>query len=268
MNEEIDLNSILTLLRKVWVYLLAAAVVFAAAGSAVSYFLISPKYQSSATMIVNSTVRDNNDSDITYTEINASNMLVNVYAQVIKSEQVLAPVCEKVNSQYGYDLDPDKLVESIAVTPVENTPVMKITVTDLDPNHAKQIAEAIIELAPPRIVDAIEASSCKVISQPQFDDKPVSPNIPRNAVIAALIGVVLCFAFFFLRQMMDNTIKEAEDITSQLGLPALGVIPEANELSKRGGSYDGKYGYGYGYYGHSGKSSKHSSHKSNAGRGK
>ncbi len=242
MNEQIQLQTILVLLRKIWLYLLISAVVFAGAGYVYSKYFVTPVYQSSAKMVVNAGVSKNGSDAITYNEIAAATRLVDMYAQVVKSEQVLGPTSEQLNEQYGYHLSFGSLYNRVTVTPVENTPVMEISVVDSDPNRAKQIIDSIIEVSPPLIVEILEASSAKIISHPHVNSVPVSPNTPRNMMLFALVGMVLCFAICLIRQLLDNTVKAAEDITGRIDLPVLGVIPET-EASAKHSSYDYNYGY-------------------------
>ncbi len=52
----------------------------------------------------------------------------------------------------------------------------------------------------------------------------------------------------FFQEYMDDSVKSVEDISRNLMVPALGVIPKLESLnSRRGYGYGHRYGYFYGY---------------------
>ena len=64
----------------------------------------------------------------------------------------------------------------------------------------------------------------RLVSKAGTTFKPVSPNIPRNTVLAGFAGFLLAAAVVVIRTLLDNKIKGEADIAA-LGLPVLGVIP-------------------------------------------
>ena len=54
---------------------------------------------------------------------------------------------------------------------------------------------------------------------------PFKPQPSRNAAIGLGLGLMLGFAIIFLREHMDDSIKHADEIEAQFGLPLLGIIP-------------------------------------------
>ena len=87
-----------------------------------------------------------------------------------------------------------------------------------------------MKIAPDVIVDAVEAGSCKVVSQVTVGDNPVSPSLKKNVVLAALIGMVLSMGLVVLKVLFSNHIADDTDVAKYLGLPVLAVIPEIEEV--------------------------------------
>jgi capsular polysaccharide biosynthesis protein len=52
----------------------------------------------------------------------------------------------------------------------------------------------------------------------------VGPATLRNGIIGALVGMMLAIGIVFLRYLLDNTFKNAQDVERYLGLPVLGEI--------------------------------------------
>ncbi len=53
---------------------------------------------------------------------------------------------------------------------------------------------------------------------------PVSPQPLLYTLLAATVGLLLGAAFVFLREYLDDTIKDSDDIQDAVGLPTLGTV--------------------------------------------
>jgi len=61
---------------------------------------------------------------------------------------------------------------------------------------------------------------------------PSSPKITRNAILGAVLGLLLGLGFVFMLERFDWRIREPKDLEAIYGLPLLGVIPESTALSR------------------------------------
>ena len=58
--------------------------------------------------------------------------------------------------------------------------------------------------------------------------EPVEPSGPRlllNILLSVFLGAGLAVGFAVVREIMDRRVRTLEDISSQIGLPVLGVLP-------------------------------------------
>ncbi|MGB3712404.1 MAG: polysaccharide biosynthesis tyrosine autokinase [Erythrobacter sp.] len=55
--------------------------------------------------------------------------------------------------------------------------------------------------------------------------QPVSPNLPRNMLIATVIGLALAGGLALVREIFVDQFRRAEDIEDRLGIPVLGLTP-------------------------------------------
>lgn len=218
-NEVIDLTEILSAVRQHLLELIFVTLVAALVGFTASKFLMNPKYDSSALMIVNT--RQDVNANVTSDQINSATKLVSTYSIIIKSDTVLQQVIDNL----GLNLTYAKLNKRVTVAAVDDTQVMKITVQSDSPEWARQVCEQIITVAPDVIKEAVEAGSVKVISNPSLATEPVSPNIMKNTMLAAAVGFVLVIGIIVLQVLLDNKINTEEDVTKYLDMTVLGVIP-------------------------------------------
>lgn len=226
-----ELMDLFLLLKKHFLVLIAATVVFAAIGGLYTKFLITPQYEATATLIVNSREDQTGQSYITNDQITSATKLAETYAVILKSDTVL----DRTIADLDLDMSYNQLVKKVSVGAINNTQVIQITVQDADPQLAQQIAASIVEQAPEIIIQTVKAGSVEVISQAKAGQNPVSPSLRKNVAISGIIGFLLCFAAFFARHLLNNKFMTENDITEKLGLTVLGVIPNVEIPERKGG---------------------------------
>ena len=222
-NEEydtIDLLEVLNAVRQHIAVLILCTLATAIAGFAITHFLITPQYESSALMIVNT--RQDTTSTVTIDQINSATKLVSTYSIIIKSDTVLQQVIDNL----GLSLTYEKLAERVTVSAVDDTQVMKVTVKSDNPEWARQVCEQITVVSPDVILESVEAGSVKVISSAAVNPTPVSPNVGRNTMLGGVLGLVISVGIILLTVLLDNKIHTEDDVAKYLDLAVVGVIPE------------------------------------------
>lgn len=240
---EIDL---LQLGRALWgkaIYILLVAVIFGLLGFIGSKVFLTPIYQASAQMIVNTRVGD--DQKVSNDQLNSAKSLVDTYAIVIRSRNVLNQVISELELTETYE----QLAGCISVKAVNNTQIMKIVVRHSSQATAFAVAGKLMDIAPEAIIKVVGAGSVTPADMVYSSSTPVAPSSFKNAVIAAIVGFALSCAIVAVVFLADNTYKSDLDIQNDLDVPVLGVIPKIEDCRKHS-----KYGY-YGY-GHSAEERK------------
>ena len=222
-NHDMDEIDLLELARLLWSHALqiaAAGIAAAVICLLVCTFVLTPRYQASVNLIVNS--RQDGNASITSDNINSARNLIDTYAVIIKSNLVLNDVIQRM----GLDMTYSQLADSITVGSVNSTQIMAITVTNENPGLAGKIAQTIAEVAPDVIVEKVEAGSCKAVSDVEIDTTPVYPQTKKTMLLCALAGMVAACALLVVNHLLHNYIVDDEDVQKKLDLPVLGFIPE------------------------------------------
>ena len=178
--------------------ILAATILAAALGWGFSAFLMPKKYEASVNMIVNT--RTEIVGVVTSDSISSAQDLVDTYAIIIKSNKVLNQVIEKLDLKMTYE----ELSKRITVDPIRNTQVMKIAAHCPSADQAALIVQTISEIAPDIVADAVEAGSCKVVSDVYSSSKPISPNIPKTTAMAAVLAFLAVCALVVLQELFHD----------------------------------------------------------------
>lgn len=219
----IDLRDIFYILKKRFWIIILAGIVAGAAGFAITKFGMTPVYQSSAMLIVN---KDNSSispgsQQVTYNDILMTQKLVKTYTIILQSDTVLS----KVINSLDLDKTTSELKKAISITGVNETEVLKITVSSHDPEEAAMIANELVVQAPEEIIRTAKVGSVETIDSARVPETPVKPSLPQNMAISVFLGLALTTGIIFLIEYLDNTIKTDEDIKQKYGLPVLGILP-------------------------------------------
>ncbi len=86
----------------------------------------------------------------------------------------------------------------------------------------------------------------QVLRTPTENSTHVSPSLSKNCFIVGAATLVLVYAFFLLRDLMNTTVNTEEDVKRLTDLPIIGTIPKWETQSK-------KVVYGYSAKGGDGK---------------
>ncbi len=78
----------------------------------------------------------------------------------------------------------------------------------------------------------LRTTNIRIVEKAQVPGHPVSPRKMRNYQLALLLGLGLGVALCVLFEHLDNTYKTPEDIKDNLGLPFLGMVPDAEPKAK------------------------------------
>ena len=220
-EETIDLMEIARLLWAHIVQIVAAAVAAALICLLVCMFALTPKYQASINMTVNT--RQDTTTTFTSDNFNSAKNLISTYAVIIKSNIVLNEVIDTLDLDMTYA----ELYDMVDVADVDATQIMKITVTDTDAERAGEIAQTISEIVPDVLVEKVEAGSCKTVRDVSINPNKVFPQTKKYVVLAGVLGAVVVCGILVLAHLLHDTIVDDEDVQNKLGLPMLSLIPEA-----------------------------------------
>ena len=97
--------------------------------------------------------------------------------------------------------------------------------SDTDPERAKLIANKFAKVAKVQISNIMRTDEPTIAEAAVVKRTPVSPNKRKNILMGILIGIVLSCGYVTIRFLMDDTIKDPDDITKYLELDNLAIIP-------------------------------------------
>ena len=214
---EIDLKSLLLQLLSSWKIIFLAAVIAGGLAYAYSSFMVVPQYESTSELYV----LTKSTSITSLADIQTGSSLTNDYIVIVKGRPVLDQVITNLQLNESYKT----LYSKISLENPSNSRVLKITVTDADPNMAKAIADEVADVASAYIAEKMEQDPPNIIQKGYADGQPVSPNVIKNTALGVMAGLVLSMAVIVLTSLFNDTITTPEDVEKKLGLNVLGTLP-------------------------------------------
>ena len=219
---EIDILELCgVVLSKIWIVIVSALIV-AAATYLFCTFLVTPKYESTTKIYV---INRQNSESLTYSDLQSGTQLTKDYQELVTSR----PVLEEVKAELGLDIENEKFKKTITVSVPTDTRIVSITAEDTDPYMARAIADRVRISAAQHIANVMNTEAVNVVEEANLPTEISSPKIVRDTAIGAVIGAFIAVMIIIIIYIMDDTIKNPDDVERYLGISVLGSIPVLDE---------------------------------------
>lgn len=216
--EEVSLSELFSLLKRHLSKIILWGLIGLIFAGLYTFFLVTPQYESTSKIVVNQT--QNTGHAITNTDIQTNLNLINTYQSIIREPIILEDAIRISKS----DLTIGELRDKVTVQTQNNSLVFGVTVKDSNPYEAAELANATATSFEEKIGDILEVESVTILSQAVPILSAVSPNVPLNIVIGLIFGLIIGVGVAFLREYLDNTVKDSQFINEHIGWTDLGAI--------------------------------------------
>lgn len=216
-QQELDLRELLLVVKRRLPLIVALPVVAAIVSALISLSSYSPVYQASTTLWI---IKEG--SQITNNDVMLNRNLTKTYAEVAKSRAVMADVITRLDLK---GMSAQALQGKLTVTPVKDTEILSFTVQDGNPAMAAKLANAMAESFKAQITNVMKVENVVVVDAATEPTAPIRSQTATNVAVAFALGLIVAIGFAFLLEYLDTSIKSPEDLTGDLGMTVLAVIP-------------------------------------------
>jgi non-specific protein-tyrosine kinase len=229
-----ELVRYLRLLSRNWL-LVAVCVVLAGTAAVAITMRQTPRYQASIMMFVSAADRTADPASGHQAGL-LSRERVKSYANLLRSERIARGLA----ATPGVGLSAENIRAKISAEAIEETVLLRATVTDGSPDRAKRLANA-LGAQFVRLVEELERPSgdarplvkVTVVDSAQEPVVPVSPRPLLNLALGLLAGLALGIGGSLLRENADTSVKTGDQLRDITGGTVLGVIGHDGSVSKR-----------------------------------
>jgi capsular polysaccharide biosynthesis protein len=158
----------------------------------------------------------------------STNIIINADGGQRKTLEVIIKdktVLEKVITQLGIERTPESLAQSIQVGSIDDTQVVKISVIDVNPVLAAEIANTTASVFIQEIPNIMDFDDVRVLSDAQVNPIPINESNENKILGAAIIGgIVIGIGLIFLVDSLDESIRSEQEVEELLEVPILGSV--------------------------------------------
>lgn len=182
-----------------------------------SVIFVRNQYTATSSMYVLAQ-NDSSNSNSLYSDLNASQMLTNDVAKLLKSDRVVNQVGSEVGIEglKGY---------SVSVTSETTSRVITLSVTGPDPQTAADIVNKMIEDVSGVAQSVMNVESVNPVDMAQAPEKPSGPNRLLYTLVAFVAGLFAAIAIVVVSDMLNTKVRGSEDLEELVDVPIIGRIP-------------------------------------------
>lgn len=199
-------------------------------GVLITFYWLSPVYDSKTDLLVNGTVVKENGEDLSLNEVEISIRLIETYSIMIKSDRIMDKVVDKLD----LNISKEELVKQTRVVTNENSQIISIIVESLNAEEAADTANEVATTFKQEVKKVMKVDNVHVLSYASPSEKPVRPNKVINILLSMVIGFILSATWVLYRKHFDMKLISIHEVEEALSLPVLSGIPHIKK-SKKGG---------------------------------
>ena len=139
------------------------------------------------------------------------------------------PVLEEVIDNLGLQMDYEELEKMITISNPADTRILEISVEHPSPQMAMQIVNELSEVASEFIGDNMEVVPPKIIEEGIVPTEKTSPSTMRNTLLGILAGLFISGGIVVLMTVLNDSIKNEDDVEKYLGLSTLASVPDRKD---------------------------------------
>ena len=227
--EEVDLKELFIYFSKKFSIIVAITILFLLTGFVYTMFIKTPMYKGDTTLILVNRDLENTNQTITQSDIVLNQKLVSTYTQIVKSKKVLKQVIDSLNLNYSYG----ELCNKVAVSNINDTEIIKISVSDENAEKAANIANAIATVFKEEVSEIYHLENVTIIDKAEIAKKPYNIKLMKTMGISFVGGIAVSIMLLFILFYFDTSIKSSEEVEKKLGVVVIGTVPHIDS-GKRG----------------------------------
>ena len=219
MEDKLDLYALWRVIVKRWKLLVLLPLGAVLISALVSIYVLTPQYSAKTTLIV---TRQLTPAQLSWQDIQTSRELVGTYREIMHSR----PVLELTIAYRALPYDVEQLKRKVDVQAVGGTELFSVTVTDPDPELARDMANEMARVFKSQSAEIMQVENVSIVDEAVTPGSPVSPRVPLNIAAAFMVALIAAGGLTFLLEYLDQSIRDPEEAQKILQVPVIGVIPK------------------------------------------
>ncbi|MFP3389939.1 YveK family protein [Brevibacillus sp. SIMBA_040] len=194
---------ILQAMRARWILMTTIPLLCVACAAYISYFVMVPTYEATATMLVKPQELDKQDL---YNSILSNQQLIKTYSGLIQTRKIAQDVIRKLD----LSITPEDLLKQLEVKTSNISFIITVTYTDPNPLHAVQIVNEISRSFSQNINLFMNIDNVMIVDEAEYKEGtlPVSPKPYLNMAAAFCAGLFMVVFLIILIETISTVQKK------------------------------------------------------------
>lgn len=188
----------------------------------ITFFFIPPEYEASTKVYIGKERFKNVSTTYTNEEINMYQRLIKTYSELVKTKDLV----RKSISNVGQDISVNEVLSKLQAISIADTQILQIKYVSDSREEAYDMVYGITEEFMKLSKKLYPKGNVHIIQQPIVPEIPVGPNKKMNVAIGALLGMMIGLGVTFLKEFINNTYSNKEEVERDLEIPCIGIIPK------------------------------------------
>lgn len=226
--EEINIKDFFNYLKKYIILIILISILLTALVFMYDKTIKTPMYSTYTTIVLvkgdNASITGSSEA-ISQSDILLNQNLVSTYSQIINSKLILKQVIKNLDLDYTVK----GLSKNIKVEALQDTEILKISVSDEKPENAADIANEIAKVFSLEIKKIYKINNVSVIDDAQISYDVSNNTLKRDLALALLVSVFGMSSIIFIKFYFDDTVKYNENLEQEIGMPIIAKVLKDSE---------------------------------------
>lgn len=219
---EVRLEIIFEILKKNLRFILITTLLMTLVSTIITSFFISPEYEASTKVYIGKERFKDVSETYTNEEVNMYQRLLKTYSELVKTKDLV----NKAISNVGQDIQANEALSKVQAISVADTQILQIKYVSNDREESYDMVYGITEEFMKLSKKLYPSGNVYIIQQPIIPENPVGPNKMMNIAIGAILGMMIAMGLTFLKEFMNNTFSDKDELEKFLEISCIGIIPQ------------------------------------------
>ncbi|HEY5556688.1 YveK family protein [Acetobacterium sp.] len=214
-------------IKKWWLILLLTMAGFATAYSITAIF-VTPIYEAKTVLFIGQENSGLASIGISLGQLEADSQLITDYKQIALTHLVIDEVMKNTGMNIAYN----EFQKDVVIETVKDSRLFTVGFRHTDPQIAKMVSDELAKQLTLAVSQIVGVENIRILDQATVPQKPIAPNKLLNAVIGGLLGLFASLFIVIIMFLLNDTVKDEEDIETLIGISVLGSIPKFKREAK------------------------------------
>ena len=227
-TKNINLKELLEIvIKKWWLILLLTMTGFVMAYSFTAIF-VTPIYEAKTVLFIGQEASGLESIGISLGQLQADSQLITDYKQIALTHLVIDEVMKNTGMNIAYN----EFQSDVVIETIQDSRLFTVGFRHTDPQIAKTVSDELAKQLTLSVSQIVGVENIRILDQAMVPQKPIAPNKFQNTIIGGLLGVIASFSIIVIMFLLNDTVKDEEDIETLIGVSVLGSIPKFKREAK------------------------------------